>query len=403
MATLSIKAKVGAATILCLSAGCIGLLVLSDAGYRKNVGMVTGESLADARAGYNSLVDSSVATMSMAVEMAMADPSLREPFAAQNREELIGATTPIFERLHKQYGITIFNYIDTEQRRFLSMTDTRDARLMGTPAIRFNVQECARRKTWVTGLALGQLGFALRVTHPFYDNGQLKGEKLLGYIELGSEVGGFLDILKKQTGREYGLLLRKQFLDEKDWGIQRERLKRPNNWNDQKELVLAGNTWTDESIYAYGGDVAALPDEGRVLDISNRSGQIFARSAFPIRDASSVKVGAVFVLVDITPIYTDIRLAKAFTITATIALIIVVCVVLLWLLSSLVFRRLDEITRVATRVVGGDYQTPVAISKPDEIGQFEELFERLRRIFVDLLEEYQRASREIDDKSKPGS
>ena len=282
------------------------------------------------------------------------------------------------------------------------MTDTKDARLIGTPAIRFTVQECGRRKTWVTGLALGQLGFALRVTHPFYDSGQLRGDKLLGYIELGSEIGGFLGALKKQTSREYGLLLRKQFLAEKDWRIQRDRLKLPNNWNDQKDLVLAGNSWTDESIFAYGGDVTALPDEGQVLDISDKSGRVFARGAFPIRDASSVKVGALFVLVDITSIYDDLRRAKALTIAVTVALSAVVCVVLLLLLSSLVFRRLKEITRVATRVVGGDYRTPVGISKADEIGQFEELFERLRLIFVNLLEEYQRVSRENDERSKPG-
>jgi len=398
MATLSIKAKVGATTILCLSVGTIGLLALSDASYRKNVNMVTNESLANARATYANLVDANVAKMSVAAEMAMADPLLRETFAAKDRPKLL----PIFDRLRKEYGVTIFNYIDQEENRFLTMTDTKDVRLIGTKAVRFNVQECARLKTWVTGLALGQLGFALRVTHPFYDSGQLKGDKLLGYIEIGSEIGGFLGALKKQTGREYGLLLRKQFLKEKDWGIQRDRLKQPNNWNDQKDLVLAGNTWTDESIFAYGGDVTALPDEGQVLDLSNKAGQIFARSAFPIKDASSAKIGAVFVLVDITSIYTDLQQTKKLTIATTVALIVVVCVVLLLLLSRLVFRRLTEITRVATRLVGGDYQTPVAISKSDEIGHFEELFEQLRLVFVNLLEEYERVSRENDEKSKPG-
>ena len=187
---LSIKAKVGASTILCLSAGAIGLLALSNATYRKNVAAVTNESLANARATYDNLVQASVAKMSVAAEMAMTDPLLRETFAARDREKLIAMTSPIFERLKMQYGITIFNYIDGEENRFLTMTDTKDARLIGTRAVRFNVQECARTKGWVTGLALGQLGFALRVTHPFYDGGQLKGDKLLGYIELGSEIGG---------------------------------------------------------------------------------------------------------------------------------------------------------------------------------------------------------------------
>jgi hypothetical protein len=51
------------------------------------------------------------------------------------------------------------------------------------------------------------------------------------------------------------------------------------------------------------------------------------------------------------------------------------------------------ITHVAIRLVGGDYQTPVFVSKDDEIGQFERLFEQLRLVFVNLLEEYERVSK----------
>jgi HAMP domain-containing protein len=70
----------------------------------------------------------------------------------------------------------------------------------------------------------------------------------------------------------------------------------------------------------------------------------------------------------------------------------VICLVLVTLLTRLVFRRLAEITRVATRLVGGDYETPVALSTQDEIGQFETLFEQLRLVFVNLLEEYSKAT-----------
>jgi HAMP domain-containing protein len=254
------------------------------------------------------------------------------------------------------------------------------------------VQECARIKTWVTGLALGQLGFALRVTHPFYDDGSLKGGKLLGYLELGSEIGGFVEAMKKQTGRDYGLVVRKQFLKQNDWQIQRERLKLPNNWNDQKDVVLAANTSTDESIFAFAGDPSTLPDEGKTLDLVDRGDRKVTRSAFPIKDASGAKVGAVFVLVDITPMYNDLQSIKRLTIAATAVLIVLICVVLITLLTRLVFRRLAQITTVATRLVGGDYQTPVAVSAQDEIGRFESLFEQLRLVFVNLLEEYEKAT-----------
>ncbi len=55
------------------------------------------------------------------------------------------------------------------------------------------------------------------------------------------------------------------------------------------------------------------------------------------------------------------------------------------LLNRLVFRRLDHIIMVATRVVGGDYETEIRVSSDDEVGQFEQLFEQFRRVFLDLM------------------
>ena len=133
--------------------------------------------------------------------------------------------------------------------------------------VRSNIQECARTKTWVNGMALGKLGFMLRVTHPIYDNGQLKGEKQLDYIELGLEIGGLLSVLKQQTGNDFGLMMLKKFFKEEDWVAQRKLLKLNNNWGDLKEILLANNTFGKESIFHYQGDVTELPDVGVPLDI----------------------------------------------------------------------------------------------------------------------------------------
>jgi HAMP domain-containing protein len=55
------------------------------------------------------------------------------------------------------------------------------------------------------------------------------------------------------------------------------------------------------------------------------------------------------------------------------------------LLNNLVFRRLHHIIKVATRVVGGDYESEIRVGSDDEVGQLEQLFEQFRRVFVDLL------------------
>lgn len=55
------------------------------------------------------------------------------------------------------------------------------------------------------------------------------------------------------------------------------------------------------------------------------------------------------------------------------------------LLTRLVFRRLQHIIVVATRVVGGDYESEIKVSSDDEVGQFEQLFEQFWRVLEDVL------------------
>ena len=57
----------------------------------------------------------------------------------------------------------------------------------------------------------------------------------------------------------------------------------------------------------------------------------------------------------------------------------------LTLLTRLVFRRLEHIIVVATRVVGEDYESEIQVTSDDEVGQFEQLFEQFRRVFVDIM------------------
>jgi HAMP domain-containing protein len=60
-------------------------------------------------------------------------------------------------------------------------------------------------------------------------------------------------------------------------------------------------------------------------------------------------------------------------------------VMVLMLLNRLVFRRLQHIIRIATRVVGGDYESEIQVSSHDEVGELELLFEQFRSVFVTLL------------------
>jgi HAMP domain-containing protein len=88
---------------------------------------------------------------------------------------------------------------------------------------------------------------------------------------------------------------------------------------------------------------------------------------------------------DISSFYSSMRHTQYILVGLTFAALALVGVLILTLLSRLVFRRLDHIIVVATRVVGGDYGAEIKVSSHDEVGQFELLFEQFRRVFVDVL------------------
>jgi HAMP domain-containing protein len=271
--------------------------------------------------------------------------------------------------------------------RLLIMTDPDDPKLIGTRADRFDVTEAVRTQRRVAGLALGQHGYALRVALPVHEAGLVPGGRIIGYLELGTEMGRFLTNLKSQTGWDFGMLIKKQNLKAANWAAQRQHLGLKNNWDDHKDVVLAGNTTADESIFEFGDDIDSLLVTGTPLEFVRRGDTAMTRGVFPISDASGARVGALFVLTNATRLYRNLALSRLRTVALAVGLCLVLCAAIVVMLHRWVFRRLSHITEVVTLVVGGDWETPVTVSRPDEIGRFEELFEQLRTVLVGLLHE----------------
>lgn len=92
-----------------------------------------------------------------------------------------------------------------------------------------------------------------------------------------------------------------------------------------------------------------------------------------------------FLVRDISGFYLSMRHTRNILVMLTVAALTLGMLMVLMLLTRLVFRRLEHIIKVATRVVGGDYQTEIRVTSEDEVGQFELLFEQFRQVFVDTL------------------
>ena len=375
----SIRTKVLVVLAVCLAVGVGGTLTLLQYSFAKNSQALAVEAVNSAERLFKILEDREISKMDAVSETLLMNPDVRDAFAAKDRALLLELTSPLYSKL-KVKGITnwMFHSPEPDMVVFLRLHNPPQ---FGDRLNRFMDNEVARTHAVVAGNELAKAGFALRIIRPCYDANQ----KLTGYVEFGEEIGGFIHEMKKQTGDEYGLLLSKKYVNKKFWSDSSAILKRRDNWGDHPGFVVADKTSTNENVIAFQGDLASVAGEGKVLERFNDGKSVFVRGIFPIRDASNHTVGAMFVVRDISSVYVGMRNTQNLLILLSVAGLVIGAVVMLTLLNRLIFRRLEHIIVVATRVVGGDFHTEIKVGSRDEIGRFEQLFEQFRCVFVDLL------------------
>jgi methyl-accepting chemotaxis protein len=375
----SIRAKVLGALVACLVVGVSGILVLTQYGFSRNSQALAQESISGSQKLFAILEARETSKMTAVSDVLIVNPQIRDAFAARDRGRLLELTAPLYPKL-KSEGITnwMFHTPEPDMSVFLRLHNPTK---FGDHLNRFMDREVARTHAIVTGNELARAGFALRILRPMND---AKGG-IAGYVEFGEELGQFIHAMKSQTGNEYGLLLNKQFVDKQFWADSSAIWNRRDNWDDNPGFVVADKTTADDRIMRLQSGLSEIPGQGMVLERYRDGNSIFVRGIFPIRDAAGNTVGAMFVVRDISAAYLSMRHTQDILVAVIVVSLLLGIVLVLTLLDRLVFRRLQHIIRVATRVVGGEYESEIKAGSGDEVGQLEQLFEQFRRVFVDVL------------------
>ena len=389
----SIKFKMLVLVVGGLGLGAVGLSWYFNLIYERTAQRLTRESIRSAAASFNEVERTSVELMSSTMQAMLRDPELRAGLAARDNAKLMQTSEPLYREYRRSFGITHMNYWEPEPAGETSPMGLRCILRVGTPTMfgdfveRETLARVARDHRTVTGLDLGYTGMVLRVLMPVEEDG-----RIIGYFELGMEIGRFLAAIKNVSGDEYGLLLAKSRMDEKKWTTQRATAGLKNNWNDLPDVLLAQNTSDDADLVQFKGRPADLPEDGLPLELQTRGPKTVARGVFPIRDVAGGKVGAVFVQHDISSFYDEMRTSQVQAILGVAGLMALLALLITAAFQVLVVRRIESMIKVATRVVGGEFDLEVVPSSDDEIGAFETLFEQFRLLFVELISHAQKAA-----------
>ncbi len=369
MSSLSIRSRILIAVVAFLSFAAFGASMLIGHVIERNVGLATTDSLKRAAEGFASLERGDVEKLSRILDVLLAREDMKKAFLARDRGALQAVAAPIFEVLAHEDGITHWYFHDAEPRTFLRV---HQPDLFGDTVERATLRKAMETQVVGYGKELGRTAFALRVVKPYRDGG-----KVIGYMELGEEVAHFLRRMKDQTGDDFGVLVKKSYLDEKAW----EASGQPN-WNDRPDVVLVDATSYGEGIIDFRGAIDEVPERGLALEETVRQGRARVRGVYPMSDAAGRRMGALFVSHDVTGMHEIVDGGLAQMRVVVIAMFLIVAVGLYLAMEQLVLGRLrrmvSAVERISLRLPTGKHGAGVEVisASADEITRLEDFFRR---------------------------
>jgi len=280
-------------------------------------------SLRAAHRLFGALERGDIAKMDAAIGALQADAELRHAFLAGDREALQRAALPRLEALRRRDAITHMYFIDEQRRVFLRV---HKPGLFGDACGRVTLARAAESGDLGAGLELGQTAFALRVVRPWVVDG-----RRIGFMELAEEVDNFLVRMKRETGNDLAILVKKEALDRAAW----KRISGParDTWNARPDVVVVDTTTFTEGLADFQGDIDALPPEGVLLEEELRDGRALIRGIFPFADASGKTVGALGVLHDFTRMHEVLVAGRRRVFLLVLAMSLLACAVV-WAAAS---------------------------------------------------------------------
>jgi HAMP domain-containing protein len=376
----SLRVKVIGAVLMCLLAAGASILAVVHLTFVQETDQITRDAIVEAQHVFQNLETTDINKMSAVLEAILSNDAFRGSYAEADRQALYARAKPLFERMKSEYHFTLWQYNNPESvgTVFLRLHHPEQ---FGDPLRRWMYDECVRTKSRVAGKELGHSGFALRVMMPQQDG---QGH-ILGYVEVGEQIGRFFTIMQAQTGNQYGLALKKSLLQRDKWIDFRKSQGKTDNWGDQQDVVAADRTSQDDGLMSAQIDIDGIPKDGEVLGRVSSGGATYVRGVFPVFSADGKRSGDVLVVKDVTAAFTRLGNLELKVAGLILGVMVAISAIIGFMLNSWVFRRLDNMIDIATRVVGGDYECEIRKSADDEVGEFEYLFDQFRKVFLGVV------------------
>lgn len=323
--------------------------------------------------------------LSSTMDVFFTNNEFKEVYLKNNREELYDYGQPIFKQLKEQFGITHFYFHLPNGTNFVRLHNSNKYSDLIT---RKTFKKSVDSVGFGSGLELGKTAFALRVVHPYYD-----GESLIGYVELGEEIDHFLKEMKYQTGNDYGIFIKKEYINHDDWKSTRQVKGLEDNYNDLEKYVVIDTTRKGISEFAASDEdrLSNIADSGEIFQSFKTGSSSFVTGGFPLYDAGGDVAGTVVVVMDVTSFENTANENAMFVLIVAIISAILISLIVVLLVNLYILKPLDNIVDATTRVAGGDFSVEIKAKSDDEIGDLAMMIEGFKKILVGTAQDLEKA------------
>jgi len=216
------------------------------------------------------------------------DSKIQQDFLNKHRADLYNYCLPIFNKIKSEFKITHFYFIDTTGECYLRIHNVSK---YGGTIDRFTFIEAQQTQKPAHGIELGTFGtFTLRYVNPI-----IIDSKVVGYIELGMEIGHITPTLKEINNVDLIFLINKKFTSKDKWEIGLKMLGKQGNWDEYSDYVVIDKTTNIKF------DLEELIDTKKnkqvIIKSENRSFQV---GEIPLIDVGNRNLGKIFLFSDIT-------------------------------------------------------------------------------------------------------
>ncbi len=268
---------------------------------RMQVKMDEAERRVAVQSYFEHLIVTRTRVLELALDVISDSPDIRAKLIAKNRIGLLLSMRSRFRTLRKKHKITRFYFYDPQRKIILRL---HQPERYGDIINRLTLLRAQATGEVASGLETGPSGaLTLFVALPVEE-----GSKLLGYVEIGEEIGPMSVEIESALGVKLVAVLDKHYVRKSAWQAAEAAKNLAVDWSRYKNFVLA--SWNDPAAQSLVEQVLAGSTQSLNAIVPQRlkfDGGEFWVGLMPLKDVLGQSIGALFIIDNITALVANTR------------------------------------------------------------------------------------------------